>query len=645
MQSKPLETAVVRPAGQVFSGARKLRIDIQVLRAVAVLAVILFHAGLPLEGGYLGVDVFFVVSGFVITTVLIREHSETGRISIGAFYRRRVRRLIPALALMIGVVATLSIVIYPTFGTYWPAFITGIFGLLFAANLAVDRLSWDYFAPLSEWNPFLHLWSLGVEEQFYIVFPLFLLAIVSVFEKRKGRALILLVGVILLSFLLTWFGASDAKIYLPFGQSFIGFYSPLTRAWEFLAGVLAAFLPSRSLHGSASRVLVWMMGVALGVSLVYFEADVEDRAFSLLVPVLATAGILWLGKKRVLPRPTGARRMVRLLERIGDASYSLYLWHWPFMVLASYVYPASHWVKLFSLMVSVPLAVLSYVAIENKVRNGGRVFGLGPLAFSTFLSGIALSLLVLAALIVTQLTGPFVERKASDKDVFSSGMGEAISLGTTSCAHYEQCVQTVGPESQGIAILGASHGADLFLGIAEAFPNHSVSYISRSSDAYLTPTSQLHKQILSDTSIGTVVIAHAFNQPRAELNWNEIGLAVENFVEAGKIVLINDDVPNLGFDPTRCAFGIPIAPEFKSCAVSSVPSDQRRSVYLPEILDLAEESNSVAIIRSYEVFCQAGQCLAGNQDELWFRDSDHLTAEGSRKIGRSLPSKILELVS
>ena len=362
------KTFFTRNAAAVRAGDefRKNRTDIQILRAVAVLAVIVFHAGFPLRAGYLGVDVFFVVSGYVIAALLIGEFRETGRLQLGRFYLRRIRRLVPALAVMVTVVAFFSMLVYPVYSTFRPGFISGISGLFFTANVAIDRLNWDYFAPLSEWNPFLHLWSLGVEEQFYLFFPGFLILTLFVAKKRPHYGGRIILAAIVVSFVLAVFGASDLKIQLPFGQSFVGFYSPVTRAWEFLIGVLIALLPARRVTSFASKVILVLASAGLVGSFVFLEADIEDRVFPLVILVLSTAGIVWVG--RVKPHADQPMNILaKFMARIGDVSYSLYLWHWPLMVLLSYVLPASQWAKPLSLFISVPLAIVFYHLIENRI--------------------------------------------------------------------------------------------------------------------------------------------------------------------------------------------------------------------------------------------------------------------------------------
>ena len=618
-----------RFASQPAALAEGKRLDIQVLRGVAVLAVILFHGGAPLTGGFAGVDVFFVVSGFVIGAMLIREHRLKGRIALRIFFSRRVRRLIPAVALMVAMVSLASLLIYPTFDVFEPAFNTGVAGLFFVANVAIDRQSWDYFAPLTGWNPFLHLWSLGVEEQFYLFLPL----VLALLLPRNGRLLVLtLTGLAVLSFFLSWLGSSDLKIGLPFGQSFVGFYSPITRVWEFMAGVLLALLPRVVIQTKRAKFLAAFAGVGLIASFLLLEPGVEDRTLPLLLPVAMTAILIFAGTS--LPAGFWSQsRALRGLAKIGDWSYSLYLWHWPVMVLAAYTFPNSSEAKFVSLAISVPLALASYRYVETPFRLGR----LRSPSFSTFAAGATGALSAITLVCVALLSAGFVEPRmtaqATNAGQLTSPMLTAIDEGATDCLDYSDCIQTVDRPGRGVIVLGASHGADLFLGISEASPG-PVKRLGRSNSAYLDVTSDLHKQIVSDTSVDVIVVAHYLGHPSRSVDWDGLREAVASFVSSGKSVLIVDDVPNLNYNPVRCAYGLPIFPTAKVCEISSADSDLVRARYLPEIEQIAHDFSKVSLINAYEAFCSDGVCSVGDSREVWFRDSNHLTAEGSRKVFR-----------
>ena len=216
--------------------------EIQGLRAIAVLSVVAYHMGLPLSSGYLGVDYFFVISGFVISGVLINELKATNRINLWNFYKRRFFRLVPALAAMVFITSILSFFLISPLGMQQNAAKTGIGSLLLSANKVISELSQRYFDLPAQTNPFLHTWSLSVEEQFYVVFPILLL-LLSLILKGKNRKLgyTVIIGSIF-TFSLLFFHFNQDFILFTKNTWLQGFYSPIGRIWEFLLGVAAQAL-------------------------------------------------------------------------------------------------------------------------------------------------------------------------------------------------------------------------------------------------------------------------------------------------------------------------------------------------------------------------------------------------------------------
>lgn len=211
------------------------RLDIQGLRAIAVLMVVAFHVGLPVPGGFLGVDVFFVISGFVITAMLMREWDSTGRIRLGRFYVRRFKRLTPALAVTVGVVMAASALLFsPLGGAQVTAAQTAMGAMLLAANVVIARTTGDYFDARAETNPLLNMWSLSVEEQFYLVFPALLLFcwLLGRRSRRSDLAPLVVGAVGAVSFALALAGSTGLEVSLM-PDSLVGFYGPATRVWEF----------------------------------------------------------------------------------------------------------------------------------------------------------------------------------------------------------------------------------------------------------------------------------------------------------------------------------------------------------------------------------------------------------------------------
>ena len=349
------------------------RPDIQGLRAIAVLLVVLFHAELPVPGGFAGVDVFFVISGFVITAMLMREWARFGRIAFGRFYLRRFLRLTPALALAVAVVALLSFALQSPFGPQQTTARTGIGAMLLSANYVIGHGAGDYFAASAVTNPLLHTWSLSVEEQFYLVFPA-LLVLGWVLARRRAHAAVALVAVITMgSFAVSMLWSYGSPLASPITDYFGGpesfaFYSSLTRAWEFGAGALLALVLSRL--PALRRGPMTVIGV-VGAALVVLAAATirDDQPFpglAALIPVVGTVLLILAGAQGGSAVSTGLSSAP--LVWIGDRSYSWYLWHWPLIVFAALLYPNRPWVLVAAAAVSLLPAMLSYRYVEQPLR-------------------------------------------------------------------------------------------------------------------------------------------------------------------------------------------------------------------------------------------------------------------------------------
>lgn len=354
--------------GQGTAAARTLpdrRLDIQGLRALAVLMVMAFHARLPVPGGFVGVDVFFVISGYVITAMLVRELARNGRVDFRRFYLRRFKRLTPALALMVCVTMILAALLLSPLGTQQDAARTAIGAMLLGANYVIAKLSGEYFGLDAHSNALLNTWSLSVEEQFYLAFPL-LLAIAWRLGRRWQRpwvvkAIVATVGVGSLALAL----GGSYGMTLPAEQWLIQFYSPLTRAWEFAAGSLLALLPNpwRSRRVSTALGVAGVLGLA--ASLVVINEYTPFPGPATLLPVVATMLLLLAGSG---PGPTTRMLSSTPMARVGDWSYSLYLWHWPFIVIATSAWPGPAWVAPAAALASALPAIASYRWVEQPLR-------------------------------------------------------------------------------------------------------------------------------------------------------------------------------------------------------------------------------------------------------------------------------------
>jgi peptidoglycan/LPS O-acetylase OafA/YrhL len=374
-------TAPTRPPPEEPDRARGTRrADVQGLRAIAVLMVVAFHAGLDVPGGFTGVDVFFVISGFEITAMLLRNSEATGRSSLADFYARRVRRIMPASALTIGVVAVASYLAINAAAQPVTAR-TGIAGSLFTANVLLARATTGYFDVATTDNPLLHIWTLSVEEQFYLVFPALLLAGLVLGRRRAGGIpagrLAAIVGVVAIgSFAVGWY-TSTHDVHVPGFPSAaqFAFYMAPARAWEFAAGALVALgvrhwrrLPEGAAHALALVGLGLVAIAAFGI-----DGTTEFPGTAALLPVGGAVLLLVAGTAttRGIPAVLG----LRPLAVVGDYSYSWYLWHWPLIVFAVALLPREENAALIGAVVSVVPAWLSFRLVETPLRLDPRIRG------------------------------------------------------------------------------------------------------------------------------------------------------------------------------------------------------------------------------------------------------------------------------
>ncbi|WP_075292742.1 acyltransferase family protein [Pararhizobium arenae] len=331
------------------------RREIDGLRAVAVVPVILFHAGLSsFSGGFIGVDIFFVISGYLITSIIISEQ-EKGGFSILRFYERRARRIVPVLSFVL-------LCCLP-FAWAWmlPAQMEDFGASLIAVSLfASNVLFWQeagYFAPSAELQPLLHTWSLAVEEQYYVVFPLAVMLL-----WRFGRPVVIAAIAItaLLSLALAQYGSANFAT--------ANFYLPTSRAWELLAGSLCAFLVSGG-YARNSNLLSALGLVLIGVGIFVYDAATPYPSFYTAVPVVGTVLIVLYGWQGTW---TAALLSTRPFVGIGLISYSLYLWHQPLFAFARIrlLTEPSHTVLIALAALTFPLAYLSWRYVEGPFRKG-----------------------------------------------------------------------------------------------------------------------------------------------------------------------------------------------------------------------------------------------------------------------------------
>ena len=375
-RSEKAISGVAHPKASRSGEKDSFRPDIEGLRGVAVSLVVLFHAGLlsqastQLTGGFIGVDLFFVVSGYLITGLLIRERERTGRISFSRFYARRVRRILPAAAVTLLITIPLANALV-TLVERSSVMEDAASAALSIANIRF-AMTTDYFNPVN-YSPFLHFWSLGVEEQFYFVWPA-LLAIVAWKWPRAGAAVALSV-VVVVSFI--------ASVIVTENSPSTAFYMLPTRAWQLAAGGLLAVgsgsldrLPG-ALRVALKQLLAYAGWAALAalITAAFVISSVATPYPGIAAVIPTVAGVLLIASG---PERTGPGILLRLppIRFLGKISYSLYLWHWPMLILGGLYLttPLNPWLTpgqaVALAVLSIPVATASWFFVEEPFRRG-----------------------------------------------------------------------------------------------------------------------------------------------------------------------------------------------------------------------------------------------------------------------------------
>jgi peptidoglycan/LPS O-acetylase OafA/YrhL len=364
------------------------RADIEGLRALAIILVVVSHIGLPFfSSGFIGVDVFFVLSGYLITSLLIKEIDSTGRLDLARFYARRARRLLPAAILLVVVVCIIEAIIVSPI-VQFRILKAAVATIFYSSNFYFARVGLRdglrYFEQESAVSPLLHTWSLAVEEQFYLAWPVVLLLLSKAGRSRKA-VMIALIAMATASFAFCVWQTSIN----PIGA----FFEPFSRVWEFCAGGLIACLPA-ALFTQHRRLSSWMgaIGIFALLACAQLIRESEFPGYVALIPVLGTVAVLLAGSgapDSLIPRILSTRPA----QALGGLSYSLYLWHWPALVIGQQLFPSgAAIVRLASIGVAILLAVLTHRTVEYPLRFNPRLVSK---------SSLTLKLALLSAILCT----------------------------------------------------------------------------------------------------------------------------------------------------------------------------------------------------------------------------------------------------
>ncbi len=443
-------------------------LQIQGLRALAVLLVTIFHARL-MPGGFIGVDIFYVISGYLITGLILREIEKTGKLNLNQFYQRRIKRLLPTSVFVLFITALVGMFVLP-------AITRDALGRdLFAAATYISNylFAWwenDYQNLDATPSPFIHYWSLAVEEQFYLVWPILIL-----FLSRYGKRAIFYGISIITVFSLAY------SIYLTETSPIWAFYALPTRAWELGFGALLLFIPENFLR---NRFLPWFGAIGIIFASLRFDESTAFPGFNAIVPVAATA--LLIGSINVWPRFFNDLSNNKFSQWLGAISYPLYLWHWPALTLPSSALgrPLRIRERIFCILLTVILAHFTSKFIEQPLRlkkfSGALIYkALAVTTAVSLVTGLAISSTSSSEIKVKASKYSFDLRQVMEKPAVY-GDGCHVNYGeneTGACTYGKLDSKTT------VVLYGDSHAAQWFPAIKELVEQRGFKLISFTKSA------------------------------------------------------------------------------------------------------------------------------------------------------------------
>ena len=622
------------------------RPDIDGLRALAVIPVVLFHMDIAaFSGGFIGVDVFFVISGFLITSIIAHDldGSSGRRFSLANFYERRVRRIFPALfAVLIGTTALAAVVLLPRdFESYSKSLVATA---AFASNIHFFR-QYGYFDAESHTKPLLHTWSLAVEEQFYLVFPL-LMVLLFRWLRRRDRVGMALAAVAVASFVLSaWQVRTRPEA---------AFYLAPARAWELMLGALLA-LGAVPAFGRRNTVMAEVTAVA-GVSLLMFGFLTYSNATpfpgaAALVPCVGTAMLIH-GRGTTVHRALAWPPLVF----IGMISYSLYLWHWALLSLARHwtLDPLTMPQTVTVVAVAVALSAASWRYVEQPFRTRRLV----PARRGVFAWGAAASVAAIAVGSLGSISGGWPSRidprvmalDAAQQD-FNTDRPRCHANDLMAIPYGDTCRFGAPGVAPRYAMWGDSHAAELSVALGElaAAEGESVRMVTYSACppalAFHGPKTGMEKcaahnqetlaAMTADDALEVVFLVARYSQVRAEAGdafFPELGRVAESLADAGKRVVLVYPTPEYGYSvPVQLARAAYRGEDLEKVGQPRDAFEAERAPFIAA-LDRIRQDDRIGMVDPARRLCDSLRCHTFADGHALYFDDDHLSLNGARYV-------------
>ena len=614
----------------------KYRSEIDGLRALAVVPVILFHAKFQLfSGGYVGVDIFFVISGYLITTILINE-IENKTFSIVNFYERRARRILPALFLV------LMISIF--FAWIWmlPSQMKDFSQSVSAISLFVSNiLFWKetgYFDTAGE-KPLLHTWSLAVEEQYYLLFPIFL---IFFWRFGKKKVFLTIIFITIISFILSEWASKNSPI--------ANFYLAPTRVWELLVGSISAIIIDR--NGIKKNNLFALCGLsAIIYPIFYYDQNTPFPSVYTLMPVLGTMILILYANKETF---VAKILSYKLFVGVGLISYSAYLWHQPIFTFVNIKY-LNQKTEIFMFVLSIFSLIVAYFSwryIERPFRKiSSPTFSS---RFILFFSSIGIFLFLIFGFFGDYTNG-FKNRflKSYDGDVGQLEYHKYIDENYIDCEPKEiadealtwegflRCKQSKKGEFDWL-LLGDSHAEHLFIGLANENPNLNVAFYIFGDPPYIENKTfeKIFDTIAHVKESKTIFLTMYYNRRAKNLEdfFNGFSGTINYLQKLGHEVVLISGLPRFNVHAEYCKYSLNINNPNDNCLISVNKFLEKKKLYFSTLERISSEFK-VKIINIHEPLCDDNHCDMRKKNTILFRDNNHLNIPGSVLIGQFITNQ------
>lgn len=640
------------------------RKEIDGLRTLAVLSVIAFHFGGVISGGFVGVDIFFVISGFLITSILLRD-LEAGKFSFATFYKRRIKRILPALYTVISVAFILSYFIMPPFELDNMAK-SALFSILNSSNLYFWKTA-DYFDVSVDYKPFLHTWSLSVEEQFYIFFPFILWLI---FKYKSSSLKIILPLLVIISFILS--------VYIQNDMQSANFYLLPTRAWELGAGSMLAYFLTKPIQNVGLRSGISWLGMALMLVPIFtYEETIIFPGMTALPVVLGTVCFIASGFKYSEDKTLFWHKIFEnsLIVWIGKISYSLYLWHWMIYVFCLLYMGKTPESYLTMLILTFILSVLSYYLVENPLRHikserSEKLLLWGILAWSIILGLFSYAMFSTKGFynrFDSKVQGAYEGQFNYDKDM--SGCAESAGI----VGNLKHCVKGAENKTPEILMWGDSHGRALLAGLRQEAEKADQSILVRNVGGCVPSTGEVYinralchnynvemMKLVKERAFKKVILAGRWSlhydgeEFHRKIKFFQVGKGqiqdshiteaftkdftnmVKEIRKTGAEVYIIDSVPGYPVHVPELLLrpSLPDAGRTKELTDQVTTQDiyfKQSNGFRQFVEGLHQEDNKVHILYPYKKLCnQEGNCLLADKNgRSYYRDTNHLSEYGS----------------